>query len=232
MELQNGQKMSLEDLAKWFNISYATIRKKNSKEKYLRILNTFADYHMEKKTICIDTVHIPVYNKAYKVIEEKFEETWHKNGIDTCSRVGQEIYYKNKEVSSQLKLKTAQVYTNRVKIELYGHTHQKDMGKLGYSEFCWCNMTEEGCEEIPQEHLKVINQEAKRVFGEAYGERAALMAEAYHKGEITIGEYDQGVKLSKEEIACCRSNLFTAVVDKLGYFPNQATKLIKAYSFE
>lgn len=43
-------------------------------------------------------------------------ETLKKKRLDTCARVGTEIWYQNPEVKNQIKLTTAKVYTNTVKV--------------------------------------------------------------------------------------------------------------------
>mgnify|MGYP006923238310 CR=1 FL=1 len=80
---------------------------KKAKAKKLQILSAFADYHMEGRTLVIDKVHEAVYSKAYDKVEQEFDGTWHKNGIDTCARVGTTIYYKNKTMQAQIKKETA-----------------------------------------------------------------------------------------------------------------------------
>ena len=230
-ELREG-KITLEELADWFGITAGSIRKKNSKEKRLKMLESFAAYHFEGRSIYIDKVYISTFSKAYEIVKKRFLEEWHKNGIDTCSRVGEAIYAKSKEVQSQISKETTKKYTNTVKIEFYGHNHGKDMGELGYSTYCWCVFKVGGCEELPPRDLEIIGNLAKKIYGEAYGERAALLGEAFCKGEITSYEFDMGVSLSKEEIQECRDQLKLAIEQALGYYPDQATKLINAVSFE
>lgn len=86
-ELKEG-KITLDELADWFGIAASTIRAKKTKENKLKILKTFADYHLEKRSIVIDKVYIPVYTKAYTLIKEQV----HKSNLDTCSRVASVIY--------------------------------------------------------------------------------------------------------------------------------------------
>lgn len=99
-QLIEGSKITLEDLADWFGISYSTIRQKTNKEKKLRILASYADFHFDKKVIVIDRVYIDTYCKAYAFIKERLPEEWHKSGLDTCARVGASIHNKYPEVSS------------------------------------------------------------------------------------------------------------------------------------
>ena len=104
MELKLGI-MTLAELADWFGISAGAMR--NSKAKKLDILKAFADYHFEGRSVYIDKIHIAEYNKAYDVIKEELPKEWNKSGLDTCSRVGSAIYWKNKAVNVSIKEATA-----------------------------------------------------------------------------------------------------------------------------
>lgn len=61
MEIRKGDKLTLKDLAVFFNISYSTI--KHTKEKRLQLFNSFCDYHLEGKKIVIDEVIFSTYEK-------------------------------------------------------------------------------------------------------------------------------------------------------------------------
>ena len=47
MELQNGQELTLKDLADWFGIKVNSLWVKERREKKLDILWRYADYHIE-----------------------------------------------------------------------------------------------------------------------------------------------------------------------------------------
>lgn len=70
MEIKRGDKLTLKDLAVFFNISYSTI--KHTKEKRLQLFNSFCDYHLEGKKIVIDEVIFSTYEKyqidAYRIL--------------------------------------------------------------------------------------------------------------------------------------------------------------------
>jgi hypothetical protein len=77
------------------------MRKKSSKEKRLEILKTYAEYHIEGKSVYIDKIILDEpYKPAVDKIEEVFDSTWQANGIDTCVNVGKKIYEDNPVVSS------------------------------------------------------------------------------------------------------------------------------------
>lgn len=226
MELKLG-KMTQKELAEWFGISYNTLKTHPAtKAKRLELLKSFADYHIEKKTIYIDKIHIPVYSKAYDIVKEEFPKTWHENKIDTCARVGAEIYYKNKEVSSQVKLDTAQTYTCRVKKEFYGRNHIKECGTKGYSEYIWGKILPGGqCEELSPEEKEIVKECSQESYGKTLSDKVALLADAFNKHEITEQEFDEGCHLTSDEKTACYGQFCNLVINKLGFMPDRLTKL-------
>ena len=186
VELKLG-KMTQKELAEWFGVTYSTFKTNpKTKAKRMEILKYFADYHMVKSTVYIDKIHIPTYSKAFDIVKTEFPKTWHKNGIDTCSRVGKEIYNKNIEVSSQVQLATTQVYTCRVKKELYGRNHIKECGTKGYSEYIWGKILPGGqCEELSPEEKEIVKECSQESYGKTLSDKVALLADAFNKHEIT-----------------------------------------------
>ena len=121
LELQEG-KLTLRELSLWFGLAPTTISNGStkSKEKKFNILKGYAVYHFEGRNIIIDKVTCPVYSKARAIVEKEFPKKWgvildengkanpilKKERIDTCTRVGKDIYYTCPEVSSQISEKT------------------------------------------------------------------------------------------------------------------------------
>lgn len=115
MEIRKGDKLTLKDLAVFFNISYSTI--KHTKEKRLQLFNSFCDYHLEGKKIVIDEVIFSTYEKyqidAYRIlsylygrlsdaekqeqldIEERDETNYRMNSFSGMASVLKEIYSKD-----------------------------------------------------------------------------------------------------------------------------------------
>lgn len=115
MEIRKGDKLTLKDLAVFFNISYSTI--KHTKEKRLQLFNSFCDYHLEGKKIVIDEVIFSTYEKyqidAYRIlsylygrlsdvekqeqldIEERDETNYRMNSFSGMASVFKEIYSKD-----------------------------------------------------------------------------------------------------------------------------------------
>lgn len=227
-------KITLEELADWFGIASSTIRAKSAKEKKLEILKSFADYHIKGRTIYIDKIYIPEYNKAFHVIKSKLPEEWHENGIDTSARVGVAIYSKYPEVSSQIQMSTAKAYANKAKIELFGRNHiDTDRGELGTSRYIWGIVTETG-DNLPltEEQQKIVSACAQEAYGSILGDRAALLNDALNKQEITEQEYNQSMTLTKEERATAYGNFELNVMKKLGFMPMRLTQITYWNFFE
>lgn len=223
-ELTKG-KITLEELADWFGIAYSTIRKAHHKARKLELLSNFAKYHFEGKSIIIDEVYEPIYSKAYDVVKEKFPDTWHKNGIDTCARVGSEIYWQNELVKSQIQEQTAQNYANIIKVEMYGHNHLNDRGTKGRSEYCWCRMVGREAFPLSDKELAIIQECSQLVYGEKVSGKIALLNDALQKKEITEAEFQQSVILNEEERAECYVAFVELVERRLGFYPDKATYL-------
>lgn len=225
-ELKEG-KITYKELAEWFGISYNTF-KNNGREKRLEILKAFAEYHFDGKSLIIDKVLIPEYQgKAYAYIGNNFSKYWHKSGIDSCTRVGKAMYNDNLPIQKQIKEKTAIAYTNKVKVERYGK-NTGGQGTKGVSYYCWCKPTQDGedFEIISSQEKEIMDSISKKVYwDEARAEKAAILAHAYSKGEITIEEYNDEMKRTDEELAMCNQLFEDSVIKALGYMPLLRTKL-------
>lgn len=236
-ELQLGP-VNLKQLAEWFGIQHSSIRAAKCKEKKLEILKSFARYHMEGNTIIIDEIFEPVYSKAYDKVEQEFDSTWHKNGIDTCARVGATIYYKNKTMQAQIKKETACNYVYITKKKKYGRNHVDEYGTDGYCEYIWCvpsnNPNEESRELTPEEKkiMMECSKEAYAIKGEAATKKATLADALAHK-EITIEEYNEGLSESEMDVLAARERFVAMVTKRLGFYPETHTKIHKcAYTTE
>ena len=116
MEIKQGDVLTLKDLAVFFDKSYGTIR--NNKSKWLQLLNSFCNYHIDKrKRIVIDEVIFSTYEKyqidAYRIlsylydrlsdaekqeqldIEERDEVNYRMNSFSGMASVLKEIYSKD-----------------------------------------------------------------------------------------------------------------------------------------
>lgn len=232
-ELKEGY-VTQQDLANWFGISLSAVKNLKDKPKRLKTLSAFCDFHFEKNKIYIDKVFIPIYSKAYAVIEEKLPDFWHKNNLDTCARVGRAIYDNCNEVSGQIKLSTAKTYTNRAKIKLFGRNHiETDRGTLGTSRYIWGTIDENGeCHYLTDEQYKKIDKCSSESYGSVLGNKAALLNDALNKNEITEAEFCEGMKMTKEERCETYYKFEELVVEALGFMPERLTEVTYVQFFE
>lgn len=235
-ELKLG-KMTTRELSIWFGLQPDTLtRNPKSKARKLEILKSYAQYHFEGKNLYIDKILFPTYSKAFKIIEKEFDNTWgkiidsdtqqinpllNKMKIDSCARVGKTIWYNNKEVQGQIKIKTAQTYTNKVKVERYGRNYINELGSRGYCERIWMNQEETA--PLEPEKLEILEECASI----AYSDKAKVFAKIdddYKNGNLSLEEY----KEAKGNIDTLDSyDLFVQLVfERLGFMPVKRTRLI------
>lgn len=223
MQLKLGI-MTLAELAEWFGISHNTIR--HTKEKRLKLLKEFADYHMEGRSVCIDAIHIPEYNKAYDVIKEELPNEWNKSGLDTCARVGSALYWKRQDVKASIKEATAKSYANRAKIALYGKNNSGEVGELGFSNYEWCRRVGYDCQPLDAEQHAIIKECSNATFGKMYGEHAAILTAALKNQEITEAEYEASIaSIPLAKRLECYDEFEAMVIEKLGFMPDRATRV-------
>lgn len=241
MELKEG-KITLRELSQWFGLSPDSISKAkpNVREKKFKLLKTFADYHFEGKRIIIDKVKIPEYNKAYEIIEREAPKTWGKltnesnqltpagkKRIDTCTRVGLDIYYNNPDLKAQIQKDTSKTYVGIWKRKNYGRNHIKDdKGELGYCKSVYMN--KEGDDLLDVNSLKILEECAQEAYA-PFGIQVAQLDDDYRANEITKEERDQAVgninTTSMYHYYCA------LVIEKLGYMPDKRTQLIDTNDF-
>ena len=242
MELKLG-KMTMRELSEWFGLKPDSISKSapHARENKFKQLELYADYHWEGKKLIIDKIKQPTYNKAFDLVEKEFPKRWgmvkdktnhynesqFKKRIDTCTRVGKDIYYNVPEISSQISESTAITYTCKTKIKKYGHNHLDDHGTDGYCEYVWMN--KDGTDELPEEQQKILEQ----CKVDAYKDYTSLIVDIdddYHKGLISKEERDKYVG---EIDTNTNYNIFIGlVIDKLGFLPDKRTRLIDCKYFD
>ena len=235
MELKEG-KISFKDLALWSGKSprYFSNASANSKDKFFKTFSFYADYHFEGKKIIIDKVKYPTYTKAFDIIEEEFPKKWgnidnavlSKERIDTCSRVGTEIWMKNLEVNKQIKLDTAKTYTNRLKVQQYGHNYLDDYGTKGRSEYVWMN--EDGTAPLDAEGLKIIGECAKEAYS-SFDIKIAAIDDEYKRGYISRKERSKAI--GEIDTDSNYERFIELLVNRLGFIPEKRTKLIDTHEW-
>lgn len=178
--------------------------KKEQREKKLKILSGYADFHWEKGKLYIDKVYVPEYSSAMTIAEAEFEKTWgnvmdkdknlilwqKEENVDTCARVGRQIWYKHKELKKQVKLESFISYCNRIKVKWYGHTYLEDHGEKGRCEGFYVDLAN-NCP-LTQEQLEIISNCKKEAY-KGLSAKIAEIDEAYYTKEITKQERDAQV---------------------------------------
>lgn len=228
-ELKLG-KMTQAEISEWFGLKPDTFRKASdkSRSKKLRILKAYADYHIDKRSIIIDKINIPVYSPALEIIDEKFDETWSDTGIDTCKRVNLDLCYHYSQIPAQVDESTSYNYVLKVKTRKYGRNSVDEFGEEGYCEYVWCKFGEKGeLEILTEEQQKIISECAKEAY-DSVNDKIALLVDAYKNGEISKEDMDMGIadevnKNLDEKYA----DFISLVIDRLGFIPDKATQIHK-----
>lgn len=234
MELKLG-KMTQAEISEWFGLKPDSFRKasEKSRRKKLEILSTYADFHIDKRTIFIDKIYIANYTPALQIVENNFDNTWNKNNIDTCARVNQELRYKNEELANQVKESTSYVYTLKVKTRKYGRNYIDEFGEEGYCEYVWCKFDEQThtAEPLSKKEEAIMKECSKEAYGEL-SSQIALYSDALAKGEMTAKEFEMAVAdLNTRKAQECYQEFIDLVVEKLGFFPDKATRIHKVNLF-
>ena len=191
MELKKG-KMTNKELAEWFGMSQKSFT--NKKRDKLKELEYFAAFHEEKGKVIIEEVYDAVYSKQgsanYRKVRDKVDEVWSEDGLDSCARVGNQIYFllEEEEGKSPLKQSTVVNYTGKSRNELYGKPFMEN-GKIGTCIYTWCKRdrtTGEYSLLSPEEQTIKQNLQTK-YFGDAT-EKQILVKAMVEEGEITSEE--------------------------------------------
>ena len=135
-ELKLG-KITLKELASWFNIGYSSIR--NKKEKYFKELEEYANFKAgERGGVEILNIYIPVYVKKdnnYQQIKQKIPAAWDKSGLDLKKNVAQKLYSKEE---FSIKYSTVYSYVCKASNELYGKPSSLEGGEIGNCHWVLC----------------------------------------------------------------------------------------------
>jgi hypothetical protein len=244
MELHLG-KMTLKELSEWFGLKPETLGKSSNtaRAKKFEILKAYADYHMEEGKVFIDKIHYPTYSKAHEIIEKQFDEQWgniigkdgkpnevlKKERIDTSARVGRVIWDKNKEVHSQITLKTSINYTNRTKTLRYGRNSIDEHGTKGRSEYVWMN---QNCTApLNEEQMKILRECAQLAYGEV-NLLITAVEDDYRNGLISKQERDTLLGAAVDTSCDSFEKFITLTITRLGFYPEKRTRLIDEINWE
>ena len=197
MELRLG-KMTNKELAEWFGITPNTLSK--YKDRKLKELEYFADFHEEKGKVVIEKIKNPVYTKKaelkQELLQRVFLEEWENeshNNINTCSNVARKI---QKKYGNELELKTSSItdYGRNIRKQEFGIPFFTD-GRKGSCTYLWSKIIlvdeENGiyvCEELTEEETKIKNELLLKYFSVKDAsaiEKKIIIDEMVETGEIT-----------------------------------------------
>ena len=189
MQLQTGKYLN-KDLAEWFGINPNSFNK--CKEKKLEELKHFAVYHMDGKKVIIDKVIIPEYSKrgseSYQKVKNKIDEVWDDSGLDSCKRVGNEIFeILSKEDVDALTPSTVYSYTVKGRDELYGKPFSNG-GSLGRCSYIWCKKNDDGSYSMLTEEEQKIKQELQTKYFGDVSEKQIMVKAMIEAGEVSREE--------------------------------------------
>lgn len=238
MEKSDGQtqlklgKMTMRELSTWFGLKPDSLSKHpNAKEKRLKALAGYANYHFEGKTLIIDQIFILEFNTAYDLVGKEFLKYWGKGrsaareqlNIDTCTYVAKAIYKAHPEIHHQVKESTFIAYTQRYKREGWGKNGLAD-GPKGYSNYIYMNKEKD--EPLKGEELEKFNDCLSRIFdGSWQNDQILGLLEDYHQKNISVAEF----KDSMFELATSKLDwwkIHDIIEDELGYYPKKETQLV------
>ena len=232
----------MRELASWFGYKNpdALTKKAETKQKKLKILEGYADYHWDNKKLYIDKIYVPIYVSAMEVAEAELEKEWgniknknhelswqKKEMVDTCTRVAKTIYKKHKEIQTQVTEKTFITYCIRVKVQGYGHNYLDDKGERGRCDAVYVNIAKDRM--LTNEELEIIHQCKKEAYA-GLSEKIANLDEAYYSGEITKKERDEQV--GSIDTQKYYFKYIDLMAERLKYIPDKMTKLIPERYFE
>ena len=185
-------KITNAELADWFGVSTGSFATK--KKEKLEELKYYANFYEDRGKIVITEIFNPVYSKQlgknYQKIKEKVNEVWSPDGLDTCSRVGEEIYEILSEEDSSFDLKNTTVvnYTRQGRNELYGKPFIGG-GKIGECIYVWCKRDpESGKYSLFNEQEDEIKKRLQQKYFGDTTEKQILVKGMVDSGEITHEE--------------------------------------------
>ena len=181
-------KKTNKEIAEWRNVTVSTFSK--NKERYFKELEKFANFHFEGKSVVIDEVLQEYYEKKnnYRKVFDKIDETWGKNGLDTCINVAKKIHKELKEKDSDFNIQeeTSLKYVRLGKIELFGKCG-KGSGLKGSSKYVTCKIVNGNYEPFTEEENKIRFEILKDCFGEI-NEKLLYFEDMIKDGEFTEEE--------------------------------------------
>lgn len=186
LELVEGQLMSNNDLAEWFQIKPGSFR--NTKAKKLEELKKYAEYEIQGSKVLITKVIESKFikRKDYSIVKEEFTQVYNKSKIDTASNVSKKIYNKRKSDLS-IKPSTTYEYTKEARNELYGKPFV-GKGQLGTCRYIWVKKLDEGKYERFNDEEQTIYKKLLVKYFKNTDDKAIFVKDMIKRGEITEEE--------------------------------------------
>ena len=228
LELVEGQLMSNNDLAEWFQIKPGSFR--NTKTKKLEELKKYAEYEIQGSKVLITKVIESkfVKRKDYSIVKEEFTQVYNKSKIDTASNVSKKIYSKRKSDLS-IKPSTTYEYTKEARNELYGKPFV-GKGTLGTCRYIWVKKLDEGKYEIFNDEEEAMYKKLLVKYFKNSDDKGIFVNEMVKNGEITEEEAWQtykeitnlefsfmNFKAEMEEFVGCTIVRATEIEDQLNF---------------
>lgn len=226
LELVEGQLMSNNDLAEWFQIKPGSFR--NTKAKKLEELKKYAEYEIQGAKVLITKVIEPKFikKKDYSIVREEFTQVYNESKIDTASNVSKKIYNKRKSDLS-IKESTTYEYTREARNELYGKPFI-GKGKLGTCRYIWVKKLDEGKYERFNDEEEAMYKKLLLKYFKNSDDKAMFVKDMIKRGEVTKEEawdvYDEianlefgfmNFKAEMEEFVGCTIVRATEIEDQI-----------------
>ena len=171
------------------------------KKQWLEILKEYCDFEPCYGGVTITAIYKATYvkNKNLQIVKEEFCEVWNKSGLDSCSRVSEEIYEKRYE-DFTVKESTIYAQTRQVRDEFYGKPCSGIHGSKGECNYVWCKKNAEtGMLEFLSEEEEEIKKRLMDQYFSSTDEKTIIVQNMVGSGELTEKEawkyYSQLVNL-------------------------------------
>ena len=133
-------------------------------------MKEYADFEdLGRKGINILSIKKKEYVKkksyGYETIANNFLQQWNDNGLDTCKRVGENIYqqYNDKDENFKLSESTTEKYVVSVRNEKWGKPSLEDNPAVGY-RYCWTVAETKYVNGLNETTYRFLTDEEKNIF--------------------------------------------------------------------
>lgn len=202
------------------------------KKELLKKLEEYCDFEPCYGGIIVHKIYKPCYvaNPDLAIVREEFSEVWDKSGLDSCSRVSEEIYEKRYE---DLRNKQTTIYNKTIQVrnEFYGKP-MCGIGSKGTCKYVWCKKNKDtGRLEYLSEEEEKIKLELMASYFATTDEKTILVQEMINRNELTEEEawsyYSKITNLSHNYMA-----FMTAFKERTGITLIRGTEIENMLFFE